>query len=266
MNLINFTQIEARHQQVKEIAGEYLSLLDGRTAEEWILEVEKKDLPTAVKLRRYVVLMARQSDPFHDERVANTESAMVEIDAPMHADVDRGIHGSTKSLDMYKARKGYPAVAEALETVTDWLSVNTCPMVTLFGVPGTGKTHLASGAAALLSAKGKLCFYRTEAGLIGEAMDRMKRHSTEQLMDAFCSAPWVILDDMGVAALSDWGRGLIDRLVDARYELAQQRDGFTLITTNLGGSDLSPRVLRRLSEPGVSQVVQLKAPSYYGVA
>ena len=56
----------------------------------------------------------------------------------------------------------------------------------------------------------------------------------------------------------------MDRLVNARYELAQRREGFTLITTNIAGRDLSPRLLRRLSEPDVSQVVQLNAPSFYG--
>ena len=97
-------------------------------------------------------------------------------------------------------------------------------------------------------------------------MARMQRHSTEQLIDAFCTAPWVILDDMGVAALSDWGQGIMDRWVNARYELAQERGGFTLITTNIDYKGLPPRLFRRLSEPGVSEVVQLKAPSYYGTA
>ena len=266
METIDYNQVIAQREQVVEMAGKYLPMLDNMTVAQWIEEIGKQDFETAAKLRRHMAVAEARADPRHGERRANIERVMSEVDAPLHTDVERGIPPNPKDFDLFKSRKGYPSIAKAQKIVTSWLSGEVCPMVTLFGVPGTGKTHLAAAAAARLSAGGELCIYRTEAALIGEAMERMQRRSTERLIEAFCTAPWAILDDMGVAALSDWGRGIMDRWVDSRYELAQHRGGFTLITTNVGGRDLPPRLLRRLSEPGVSQVVQLKAPSYFGEA
>ena len=94
-------------------------------------------------------------------------------------------------------------------------------------------------------------------------MSRMRKKTTEALLEAMCRTPWLILDDMGVTAQTDWNQSVLDRLINARYELAQEGFGSTLITTNVGAKDLSARVRRRLTEPGVSQVQPVRAPNYF---
>ena len=179
-----------------------------------------------------------------------------------------------KRFDNFEARPEYPAVGQALEAVRRWVvGADETPLLTLAGVPGTGKTHLAEAAATALAEAAatalaearRECIYRSESDLIGEAMGRMEQKTTEALLEAVCGVGWLVLDDLRVAALSDWGRGVMDRVINARYELAQAGVGYTLITTNLTGKDLSPRVRRRLQEPGVSRVLELKAQAFYAL-
>ena len=178
--------------------------------------------------------------------------------------VDEGIPQQGKTFENFQLRPEYPAIGAALEVARHWAvgELNE-PMVTLNGIPGVGKTHLAQAAALYAVQRKALCLYRTEAGLFGEAHLRMKAGTVEALLEAVCQVPFLVLDDMGVAALYDWGKGVMDRLINSRYELAQAREGFTLITTNLEPSDVMPRALRRLTEPGVSRVIPMDARPWY---
>ena len=108
MNTFDFGQITARRKQVLEIAGEYLPMLDTMPINEWLEEIKKCDPETAEQLRRYIAVVEGQSDPQHRDRMANIESAMSEVNAPLYAEVDRGVPAHAKGLDRYKSREELP--------------------------------------------------------------------------------------------------------------------------------------------------------------
>ena len=277
MQPLNFALIRQRSKQLKAIAGPYLERIAGSPSiKEWLAEVEAEDAEVARAIRGYIggvdahdqERYLRREDVRAKAIGVSISEVMADMDIDLWPGVDRQIPNGHKRFDNFGPRPDFPLVQTALESVRRWVGgAVEEPMLTLGGVPGTGKTHLAEAAAVELAETGHTCIYRTEAGLMAEAMQRIESNSTEGLLSAVCEVGWLVLDDMGVVALSDWGRGVMDRIINARYELAQERAGYTLITTNVSGGDLSARVLRRLNEPGVSRVLELlRVTSFYGEA
>ena len=275
MQALNFALVRERSKRIKAIAGPYLERLAERASiAEWLAGIEAEDAEAAEAVRSYIGgVDAHDRERYlrrEDLRAKSVGLTLGEMLSAMNTDpwvgVGREIPAGNKRFDNFEPRPGHPLVQTALESVRAWVGgAVEEPMLTLGGVPGAGKTHLAEAAAVELAETGHPCIYRTEAGLMAEAMRRMETKDTEELLSAVCEVGWLVLDDLGVAALSDWGRGVMDRIINARYGLAQERAGYTLITTNVSGGDLSARVLRRLNEPGVSRVLELlRVTSFYG--
>ena len=268
MNRADFTFISARAQLTRSIAGEYMELLkEGQSVDDWVRLVDVQSPETAEALRHHFAAILGQSTDNKEDAMDRREvvnEALAGADEALFPAVADGVIDG-KGFAAFRGRKGYPSVAASLCLVSNWVLGGGCPMVTLGGSPGTGKTHLAQAAASALKNHGDTVIYRSEAELIGELMSRMKTKTTEALLQAVCQTPWLVLDDMGVATKTDWNESVLDRVINARYELAQVGEGSTLITTNVEAKDLSARVRRRLTEPGVSQVQPVRAPNYFKV-
>ena len=258
MDPLNFQALLSRAHMTRSIAGAHMDLLhEYQSVDDWLRAVEVQNPETARLLRDHFATIDR-SNPARP----NVQDALAEADEYLFPAVADGVIAG-KAFATFRPRKGYPSVSTSLCLVSNWVLGGGCPMLTLGGSPGTGKTHLAQAAASALKNRGRTVIYRSEAGLIGELMSRMKNKTTEALLEAICLTPWLILDDMGVATRTDWNQSILDRVINARYELAQTGQGATLITTNVEAKDLSARVRRRLTEPGVSQVQPVRAPSYF---
>ena len=256
--------MQVNSAKARAIAGDFMERLPGKSVAEWIREVEAEDAEVAKALRDHFNRVEKAgTNPEDAVRQTRIADVMGEIDALPWPGVEQNLPGGNWSFANFDPRPEFREIAEALEAVWGWVNGTGPPMLTLAGVPGTGKTHLAKAAAAALAERRYYPIYRTESGLIGEAMRRMKGQSTEALLDAVRGTHHLVLDDLGVAALSDWGKGVMDGILDARYEAAQKDEGWTLITTNVKGSDLSPRMRRRLHESGVSRVMELRAEPFF---
>jgi len=140
--------------------------------------------------------------------------------------------------------------------------VPTKPFLTLSGVPGTGKTHLALAVAWtwLETGKGLVAYYQVETLLdaLRRGYDKEKRkpnEDTDTILNylSFCSI--VVLDDLGAESTTEWAWKKLDEIVDARYINKLP----TVITTNGAPGQLSPRIADRLFE---GEIIILEADSY----
>lgn len=164
----------------------------------------------------------------------------------------------TKRFSTFVTRKRFAAVSAALEAAQNMLHPGTPPLLTLAGPPGTGKTHLLFALGWELVERGNLVLYRTQPALIEELRRSFEDRSFETVFSSFLECGWLLLDDLGIEGLSDWGRGVLDRLVDHRW-LNQLP---LIVATNAKAADLPPRLADRLGDKDVGVVVQIAAPSY----
>lgn len=173
-----------------------------------------------------------------------------------------GIPEVDKTFANFSSRDDQSLLA-AETAVRAWVNgtVET-PMLTLAGIPGTGKTHLAIAAATAVSKSQGLVMFRTEANLYTELRMGFRDQSSDEFLRTLGEVPYLVIDDLGVQKGSEWMDGIRDQLINSRYEMAQASSGFTIVTTNLRHSDMSPRALRRLDEPGVSRVMPLNVSQY----
>ena len=162
-----------------------------------------------------------------------------------------------KRLDAFLKRSRYPAVSRAEEATRAWL-LRGLPVLTLVGPPGTGKTHLAEGAAAALVEKSKRVAYFTEPQLIEFLRRGIQDNTVGLRTDAVSMVEWLVLDDLGMPGWGDWDRGKIDELINRRWTEGLK----TLITTNLLAKDLPPRIASRISDRERAVVVSINAADF----
>ena len=140
--------------------------------------------------------------------------------------------------------------------------IPTKPFLTLSGIPGTGKTHLALAIAWtwLETGKGLVSYYQVETLLdaLRRGYDKEKRkpnEDTDTILNYISSCSLAVLDDLGAESTTEWAWKKLDEIVDARYinKLA------TVITTNGSPGQLSPRIADRLFE---GEIIILDSDSY----
>ena len=67
-----------------------------------------------------------------------------------------------------------------------------------------------------------------------------------------------MLDDLGTEAAKDWAEEKVDRIIDWRYINRLP----LVVTTNVRGDALAPRIASRLADRSCSSVIQLVATDY----
>lgn len=142
-----------------------------------------------------------------------------------------GLGGRT--LDVAAA----PEPNAAVEAVRDWLSGNQSWLV-LAGGPGTGKT-VAAGVAVLDAAR------RGERAIVVDATELARVQAFGEgagRLDELQRARLLVLDDVGVAPLGDYARGVLHSVANYRHDRYLR----TIITTNLRGSELRAAIGDRL--------------------
>jgi DNA replication protein DnaC len=142
----------------------------------------------------------------------------------------------------------------ALEATKQWLSPGGPKLLTLAGPPGVGKTHLLLAAAWELVEKGVQVLYLSQGALLRDgprAADQIVKEAQEII--------WLFLDDLGAEGMAyDWVRAILDRLVDDRWV----HNTPLMVATNLKSEELPPRLVDRLGDSRIGQVVPIEAPSH----
>lgn len=174
-----------------------------------------------------------------------------------------------RTLDCYKATNS--GQKRALAFMTEYaeqfnLVRETGRSAILCGIPGTGKTHLAIGAALHIMASGKIAAFTTVQRMIRRLKDSWRNDSTESESDVISMLVYpdlLIIDEIGVQFGSDFEKNFMFDLLNERYEKRKP----TILLSNLTAveikSFLGERVYDRLKEDG-GQCVSFDWKSYRG--
>lgn len=152
-------------------------------------------------------------------------------------------------LSNFQVIKGTEAAFKAAVRMAD----GTAPhhFLTLAGLTGRGKTHLARGIGWVWieQAKGTVLYFKVAAfldelrkGYDGKAEYEGEMSGFDRLMDRVSRVKLLILDDLGVEKSTEWSIDKLDSIIDYRYENRLA----TVITTNLAPGQLGARIESRL--------------------
>ena len=175
-------------------------------------------------------------------------------------------------LDTYKPDPAYPSQATALrsmqELVVEWLNGNWSAGRLLVGQDvGTGKTHLAIGAAydglqfarrRSLQTDDLLAIYTVPA-LIDRIKSTYNKDATESqdsIMELLKRPMILVLDDLGVEAVKseDWYQGLWFPVFDDRWS----KEKATIITSNITSAEA---MLNLVGRRVMSRMVAMTGPA-----
>jgi DNA replication protein DnaC len=175
----------------------------------------------------------------------------------------------TRTLDCYKATNA--GQKRALAFMTEYaeqfsLVSETGRSAILCGLPGTGKTHLAIGAALHIMRTGKLAAFTTVQRMIRRLKDSWRKDSEESESDVIGMLVYpdlLIIDEIGVQFGSDFEKNFMFDLLNERYEKRKP----TILLSNLTATEikafLGERVYDRLKEDG-GQCVSFDWSSHRG--
>lgn len=105
-----------------------------------------------------------------------------------------------------------------------------------YGLPGTGKSHLAFSIANNLLEYGYKVIVLSQTGLMQE-IKRVSKFGTQgevEFFDEIGRCDLLILDDLGVGGRSDWELSQLYKAIDDRYRAKLP----TIVTTNLDMEEL----------------------------
>ena len=136
--------------------------------------------------------------------------------------------------------------------------------LTLQGVSGCGKTHLAAAIGARSLQQGRSVHFASVPELL-DAMrnefDSSKAKKPALDIEEVRETDLLILDDLGEYSSSTWSREKLVQIVN--YRLLRELP--LVITTDMGLNalyDAYPRIASRIADPATSEVVAILAPHY----
>jgi len=153
------------------------------------------------------------------------------------------VDGTVASPKVQAGRKEALQHARAWAKDGGWLCIQ--------GIYGTGKSHLAAAAVEVLARRGETVVF----GCVPDILDQLRAHvgsdSYMPFMDGLRTAPWLVLDDLGMERETEWVTEKLEQLLDYRTrELLP-----TLITTNLRMDQLPGRMASRIRRCAIRIVI-----------
>ncbi len=128
------------------------------------------------------------------------------------------------------------------------------------GEYGCGKTHLAAAIANALMRRGFAVMF----AVVPDLLDHLRATFAPGSVIAFDrrfeearTAPFLVLDDLGIENATPWAREKLFQIIDYRYVAKLP----TIITIHLG-AEIDPRIQTRIFDLARSSVNEIIAPSY----
>ncbi len=100
--------------------------------------------------------------------------------------------------------------------------------IIMYGVPGTGKTHISTAIGIKACCEGKSAYFAHVPDLITELKEAKNGHVLTRLKNKLMSFDVLILDELGYTSFDKHGAELLFNIISARAEKKT-----TIITTNL---------------------------------
>ncbi len=213
-----------------------------------VLDIMQRDFPEAVPVISKGILASLGARAEDSLRVERKQQQMVDDGIVLRVTIPDGIPLGLPGFKEFLNRDN-PSVKAAKKAVQAWARGVGTPLLTLAGVTGTGKSHLAMAAATELKELGKQVVFRPESNMLGEIHAAMKDGGAEEIITQFEEIPYLVLDELGVQAISvgGWDDTLRDRIINSRWRRAYW--GYrTLVTMNLLIEDLPARMASRLGD------------------
>ncbi len=130
------------------------------------------------------------------------------------------------------------------------------------GPSGTGKTHIAAAIANRLVSDGRPVKFVSVPDLLDHMratldrdLDDPEGDDFEGLFSHIIEAPMLVLDDLGVQSPTRWAEEKVDQVLSHRYA----RRLPTVLTTSLAIEELPDRLRTRVTDPFISERIELQA-------
>lgn len=196
-----------------------------------------------------------QNPKTSDEVNANPADQLEDLRASMR------ISNLGHTFESFKALPGTEEAVRAFKAVAKGKTEK--PFLFCYGGVGNGKTHLCEATVIELRKRGVFCRYYTVPEIISLLKKALNREiagvDTEELLQRFCRAGALVLDDLEIG--TDWERKQLELLIDSRYRGRR----LTVMVSNRDLDELdrwSERIVSRVSDPGVSQLVLNRGEDY----
>lgn len=112
--------------------------------------------------------------------------------------------------------------------VLEWMT-NKKTFLVVLGSPGTGKSYLAAAVLNYIHEKGEEIAYVTHRRFIDDLHSGMQHGKTQhEIISRHSDKKYLIIDDLGGTAGSEWQQEMVLELIDRRYSNNQK----TMITSN----------------------------------
>jgi len=167
---------------------------------------------------------------------------------------------SLKSLSQETASN----LRQAFAVARDYAERSPDRWLVLLGRTGCGKTHLAAAIGHRLEAKGMAVEFCVVPDLLEMLRSAFGADTGagrfDQVFEAVRTAPFLILDDLGVHSATPWAQEKLFQILNYRYNA---RLG-TVLTLGCSLEELPEPWVSRMYDAEVSMIVEIDAPDYRG--
>jgi len=153
-------------------------------------------------------------------------------------------------------RNAFRAARNFAESPEGWL--------VLLGRTGCGKTHLAAAIGHHLEAKGMAVEFCVVPDLLEMLRSAFREDAAQgrfdQVFEAVRTAPFLVLDDLGVHSATPWAQEKLFQILNHRYNAKLP----TVVTVGCALDDLPEAWVSRMYDTKVSMIFEIEAPDYRG--
>ena len=130
------------------------------------------------------------------------------------------------------------------------------------GVNGCGKTHLAAAIVNYSYTQKKPALFIVVPDLLDHLRSTFSPESKvsyDQLFESVKNTPLLVLDDLGKQTTKQWAQEKLYQLINYRYNACLP----TVVTTNCSTDELDSPIASRFTDPKISTLFHVIAPSYW---